>query len=131
MLQDIYDELSREGQRDFWAVFEKEFRRAYSLGQAGDESAAVARRDQVGGGTCRSVVAQVAAQRLDFRAQARDLRRSALAMSRSSSRRAASSAAPMKYDTMLAVNSVISVTPATTTKTATSRVGPTVGTMSP
>lgn len=36
LLQDIYDELSREGQRDFWAVFEKEFRRAYSLGQAGD-----------------------------------------------------------------------------------------------
>jgi FHA domain-containing protein len=40
LLQSIYDELSREGQRDFWAVFEKEFRRAYSVGQSRDEPAA-------------------------------------------------------------------------------------------
>ena len=33
LLQDLYDELSREGQRDFWAVFEREFRRAYAVGQ--------------------------------------------------------------------------------------------------
>lgn len=33
MLQTLYDELAREGQRDFWAVFEREFRRAYAIGQ--------------------------------------------------------------------------------------------------
>jgi FHA domain-containing protein len=38
LLQDIYDELAREGQRDFWAVFEKEFRRAYAIGQSREEA---------------------------------------------------------------------------------------------
>lgn len=36
LLQDIYDELARDGQRDFWSVFEQEFRRAYAIGQAND-----------------------------------------------------------------------------------------------
>lgn len=37
MLQGLYDDLAREGQRDFWAVFEREFRRAYAIGQSPDD----------------------------------------------------------------------------------------------
>ena len=33
LLLEFYDDVAREGQQDFWAIFEREFRRAYSTGQ--------------------------------------------------------------------------------------------------
>lgn len=33
LLRERYDDLAVEGKQDFWAVFEKEFRRAYATGQ--------------------------------------------------------------------------------------------------
>ena len=41
LLMELYEDMSVEAKQDFWAVFEKEFRRAYSTGQhsAGDKSA--------------------------------------------------------------------------------------------
>jgi FHA domain-containing protein len=40
LLQGLYDDLAREGQRDFWSVFEREFRRAYAIGQPDDDRSA-------------------------------------------------------------------------------------------
>jgi FHA domain-containing protein len=34
LLVEFYDDVAREGQQDFWAIFEREFRRAYSTGQS-------------------------------------------------------------------------------------------------
>jgi FHA domain-containing protein len=33
LLQDTYEDMAKETQDDFWSVFEREFRRAYSTGQ--------------------------------------------------------------------------------------------------
>jgi type VI secretion system FHA domain protein len=33
MLLDTYEDIAKEAQEDFWSVFEREFRRAYSTGQ--------------------------------------------------------------------------------------------------
>jgi type VI secretion system FHA domain protein len=33
LLLELYEDIAREAQQDFWAIFEREFRRAYSIGQ--------------------------------------------------------------------------------------------------
>lgn len=33
LLLELYEDIAREAQADFWAIFEREFRRAYSIGQ--------------------------------------------------------------------------------------------------
>lgn len=38
LLKDLYEDLAIEAQQDFWAVFEKEFRRAYSTGQEAQDT---------------------------------------------------------------------------------------------
>lgn len=33
LLLELYEDIAREAQQDFWAIFEREFRRAYAIGQ--------------------------------------------------------------------------------------------------
>jgi len=36
LLLDLYEDIAKEAQDDFWSVFEREFRRAYATGQSAD-----------------------------------------------------------------------------------------------
>jgi len=38
LLLDLYEDIAKEAQEDFWSVFEREFRRAYSTGQGASPS---------------------------------------------------------------------------------------------
>jgi hypothetical protein len=38
LLLELYEDIAKEAQEDFWSVFEREFRRAYSTGQGASPS---------------------------------------------------------------------------------------------
>jgi type VI secretion system protein len=40
LLLEIYEDIAKEAQEDFWSVFEREFRRAYATGQGASPSKA-------------------------------------------------------------------------------------------
>jgi len=36
LLLELYEDIAKEAQDDFWSVFEREFRRAYATGQSAE-----------------------------------------------------------------------------------------------